>query len=85
MEDAWEEREVAPPKMERIIGGFTASKGFYPWQVGVRKIQHEDDFGNKYDGHWCGGTILSEYWILSAAHCYRSVQVPQTLVWWHHS
>lgn len=51
-------------KFERIVGGFTASRGFYPWQVGVRRYQYSGY------GHWCGGTILSEHWILSAAHCY---------------
>lgn len=60
------ERELeTPPKFERIIGGFTAEKGFYPWQVGVRRLISSDIYS-----HWCGGTILSEHWILSAAHCF---------------
>lgn len=60
------ERELeAPPKFERIIGGFTAAKGFYPWQVGVRRLISYDIYS-----HWCGGTILNEHWILSAAHCF---------------
>ncbi|KAL4240077.1 zymogen binding [Mactra antiquata] len=64
-----EEKELAlPPKFERIIGGFTAAKGFYPWQVGVRRhIQ------NGISSHWCGGTILSPEWILSAAHCFTDI------------
>ncbi|XP_074647198.1 neurotrypsin-like [Tubulanus polymorphus] len=45
----------------RIVGGFPAVYGAYPWQVGVRK----------YSGRFCGGTILNDYWILSAAHCYH--------------
>ncbi|XP_045212294.2 uncharacterized protein LOC123563518 [Mercenaria mercenaria] len=63
------ERELdSPPKFERIIGGFTAAKGFYPWQVGVRRLVSMGIYG-----HWCGGTILSEHWILSAAHCFSDL------------
>ena len=66
-DEPYEEREVLEaPKFERIIGGFMASRGFYPWQAGIRRlIQYPDIYG-----HFCGGTILSEYWVLTAAHCY---------------
>jgi len=67
--DGMEDKELAPPpKLERIIGGFTASKGFYPWQVGVRRLVSGDAYS-----HWCGGTILNRHWILSAAHCFEWV------------
>lgn len=66
-EEPVEEKELAaPPKMSRIIGGFSASEGFYPWQAGVQRLVT----GGIYS-HWCGGTILSEHWILSAAHCFQ--------------
>jgi hypothetical protein len=57
-----------PVKFARIIGGFTASRGFYPWQVGVRRLITDGE--HILHSHWCGGTILSEHWILSAAHCF---------------
>ncbi|KAK3588525.1 hypothetical protein CHS0354_014235 [Potamilus streckersoni] len=64
--DESEEKQLAPPpKFEQIIGGMNAVPGANPWQVGVRINL---DF---FASHWCGGTILSEYWILSAAHCFR--------------
>ncbi|KAL3875622.1 hypothetical protein ACJMK2_033554 [Sinanodonta woodiana] len=58
-----------PPKFEHIIGGMNAVEGANPWQAAIRIISN---FLNiRVTSHWCGGTILSEYWILSAAHCFR--------------
>ena len=42
----------------KIVGGMIATSSI-PWQVQVRGS----------DGTFCGGTILDEYTILSAAHC----------------
>lgn len=44
-----------------IIGGDVASSGQFPWQVSIQD-----------SGHFCGGTLLSKNWVLSAAHCFRS-------------
>ncbi|XP_060782908.1 coagulation factor IXa [Neoarius graeffei] len=45
----------------RIIGGDTASFGDVPWQVALvlRKTQQV----------FCGGSILSKQWVITAAHC----------------
>ncbi|XP_060570455.1 uncharacterized protein LOC132728801 [Ruditapes philippinarum] len=64
-----------PVKFARIIGGFTATHGFYPWQVGVRRL-----ISDGQHSHWCGGTILSEHWILSAAHCFTELSKGHVLV-----
>lgn len=43
----------------RIVGGTDAVEGQVPYQVSLRS-------GNV---HFCGGSILNNRWILSAAHC----------------
>ncbi|KAM5217711.1 serine protease 38 isoform 1-T1 [Hipposideros larvatus] len=44
----------------KIMGGMDTPEKKWPWQVSV----HYGGF------HICGGSIIHEYWILSAAHCF---------------
>lgn len=46
----------------RIVGGNLASYGQFPYQVGMSLY----DSSNSW---WCGGSIISDEWILTAAHC----------------
>merc|ERR1712107_352109 len=44
--------------IEKIVGGQEATPHQFPWQVGLF-----------FDGYFCGGSIISEKYILTAAHC----------------
>ncbi|XP_014474147.1 PREDICTED: trypsin-2-like [Dinoponera quadriceps] len=44
---------------EAIVGGFMAKEGQFPYQVSLRS----------YGSHYCGGSIIGETHILTAAHC----------------
>ncbi|KAM7325653.1 hypothetical protein ACRRTK_015906 [Alexandromys fortis] len=50
---------------ERIVGGYTCQKHSVPYQVSLN------------DGsHICGGSLITDQWVLSAAHCYSpNIQV----------
>ena len=52
------------PKLSdgRIINGENATLGQFPWQTGIY-LAYNDTY------YWfCGGSIISEEWILTAAH-----------------
>nr|AUI10835.1 putative PQM protease precursor [Zoropsis spinimana] len=48
----------------RIVNGSVAQPGKYPWMVSIQE---------NVNGNWkhiCGGSILNENWIVTAAHCF---------------
>uniref|UniRef100_A0A8C2WSV1 Peptidase S1 domain-containing protein n=1 Tax=Cyclopterus lumpus TaxID=8103 RepID=A0A8C2WSV1_CYCLU len=47
------------PKNTRIVGGQNASSGSWPWLVSL----------NNGDGPFCGGSLIHNQWVLTAAHC----------------
>ncbi|KAL1497129.1 hypothetical protein ABEB36_008137 [Hypothenemus hampei] len=48
----------------QIVNGLNAARGQFPYQVSVQRQRVILGFS-----HICGGTIISQNWILSAAHC----------------
>lgn len=43
----------------RIVGGNQVKQGSHPWQVSLKRREK----------HFCGGTIVSAQWVVTAAHC----------------
>ncbi|XP_033909454.3 ovochymase-2-like isoform X1 [Acipenser ruthenus] len=48
--------------LSRIVGGQESTYGSHPWQVSLKQKGR----------HICGGTIISENWVITAAHCIDS-------------
>ena len=52
-------------RQPKIVGGKPAVAGAFPWQVSLGVSWIADPFS----AHFCGGSVLSEKWIVTAAHC----------------
>ena len=51
---------ITPYNEDRIINGEEVTPHSFPWQVSIK---------GKADPHYCGASLLSPNWVLTAAHC----------------
>ncbi|XP_015782661.1 trypsin-like [Tetranychus urticae] len=58
----------------RVVGGREAEDGEFPWQVSLQ-LKHRF-FGYR---HFCGGTIIGNRWIVTAAHCANHIDNNNTI------
>ncbi|KAJ8397256.1 hypothetical protein AAFF_G00440900 [Aldrovandia affinis] len=64
-----EPEQALPALMKRIVGGRSAVPGLFPWQA----LLMVEDVSRVPEGRWFGsGALLSESWVLTAAHVLRS-------------
>ncbi|XP_030202933.1 trypsin-2-like [Gadus morhua] len=58
---------------DRIVGGYECKDHSVPWQVSLNN-----------GWHFCGGTLINNLWVVSAAHCYKEGREIEARLGEHH-
>ncbi|KAG8430685.1 hypothetical protein GDO86_020136, partial [Hymenochirus boettgeri] len=67
-------RELLTANRGRIVGGKRTQPGKHPW---LASLQLKVPVVPYPAGHLCGGTLIAECWVLTAAHCFKSLSQPR--------
>ena len=62
------------PKFNKIVGGVTATEGEFPFIVSMQHSLY---------GNFCGGSLVSKNWILTAAHCVTGITPSSIIIGLH--
>jgi secreted trypsin-like serine protease len=70
--------DAKPPRPGNdIIGGGPASPGEYPFMAA---ILNKGISGSDFDRQFCGGSLIDDEWVLTAAHCTEGIGASQLAV-----
>jgi hypothetical protein len=56
---------------KKVIGGQAADPGEYPWQVLLVERYFDSATGQETYENVCGGTLISDRWVITANHCIK--------------
>uniref|UniRef100_A0A8C5LCX7 Transmembrane protease, serine 11a n=1 Tax=Jaculus jaculus TaxID=51337 RepID=A0A8C5LCX7_JACJA len=60
-------KRAVPLIVNRIVSGSLAVRGAWPWQASLQRSNI----------HQCGGTLIGNMWLVTAAHCFKSNANPR--------
>jgi len=62
-----------PDTSSDIVGGVDAIPYSWPWQVALFRRDYDDEYE-----FFCGGTLISNQWVMSAGHCFYTYGTPNS-------
>lgn len=59
------------PSVNKIVGGVYSVEGEWPWQASLQA----------HGRHLCGGSLISDQWVVTAAHCFTEDSLASPSIW----